>query len=183
MKILIALFLWMPLCLLAAGPTQHCNSPILEGPTESKPNKKVDLLLVYKSQRRLLLITDGEIQKQYRVALGFSPLGHKIKRGDGKTPEGRYRIELKNPRSEYHLSLRVSYPDALDAESAKALGVDPGDDIMVHGFPNDPNKRLIAKALYDMGLDWTLGCIAVTNEEIEEIYAIVDRKTPIEICP
>ena len=173
----------LPQIVFSAGKALSCEKPILVGPTDSKPNRKVDLIVVYKSLRRMVLVTDDQVQKQYRVALGLVPVGHKQQQGDWKTPEGLYKIDFKNSRSDFHLSLRISYPDRLDIKEAKKRNIDPGGDIMIHGFPKDPTKYKFAKLAYDMGLDWTVGCIAVTNDEIEEIYSVIDAKTPIEICP
>jgi murein L,D-transpeptidase YafK len=105
--------------------------------------------------------------------------GYKQREGDGRTPEGRYAIDFKNPRSRFHLALRISYPDASDRDSARRRGVPPGGDIMIHGLPN--GLGWLGK--YHLWRDWTDGCIAVTNGQIEEIWASVDVGTPVEIRP
>lgn len=135
-------------------------------------------MVVEKEQRQLSVYGKSGLIKTYKVALGFSPEGHKEKQGDGKTPEGCYTICAKNPNSQFHKSLRVSYPSVKDKKTAQEKGIqDPGGDIMVHG---------LGKGFSHLGKlhclqDWTLGCIALTNEEIEEIYDAVSVKTVIEI--
>jgi murein L,D-transpeptidase YafK len=138
----------------------------------------VDRIVVFKHERRLELQRDGQTLKSYRVALGFNPTGHKLRQGDGRTPEGTYVIEGRNPNSRFHLSLRVSYPDAIDAARAQAVAASPGGDIMIHGVGREPRGR----ALHPRR-DWTEGCIAVSDKEIEEIWASVPDGTPIEIRP
>jgi murein L,D-transpeptidase YafK len=127
----------------------------------------------------MLLISGGTVLRSYRVALGSAPEGHKQQEGDGRTPEGRYTIERRNPRSAYHLSLRISYPSSADRMRAEEMGVDPGGDIMIHGLPNG----VAAEDHGHPGRDWTRGCIAVTNAEMEEIWGLVDDGTVIEIHP
>jgi len=134
-----------------------------------------DHIVVNKSKRELLLLHDGRVIRRYAAGLGQSPVGPKEREGDGKTPEGSYTISGRNPASAYHLSLRISYPNAADIERARAAGVDPGGDIMIHGLPNGEGKT------HGRMTDWTLGCIAVTNEEIEEIWRLVPDGTPIQI--
>lgn len=131
-----------------------------------------DAIRVYKAQRRMELLRDGRVISTYRIALGDAPIGHKRQQGDEKTPEGDYRITYRNPRSRFHLSLRVSYPNEADRRQARARGVDPGGDIMIHGA-TPPGYRG----------DWTDGCIAVTNAEMDEIWRRVPVGTPIRIVP
>lgn len=152
-----------------------------EGPLEFK----IDLFLVSKRLRKLVVFTGPTALKEYHVSLGWTPEGHKVKQFDGKTPEGQYIIEDKNPGSRYRKSLQVSYPNAADIANAKALGVDPGGDIMIHGESNKPeNVDYIRKQIAEHGRhDWTWGCVAVRNEEIDEIYAKTELRTSIEICP
>lgn len=144
--------------------------------------RSADRILVEKSLRKMHLFSDGKRIKTYRIALGFSPTGHKQMEGDGKTPEGRYTIESKNSQSAFHLSLKVSYPSNADIARSRSLGVSPGGDIMIHGFPNDPIKFDRVFEVHPL-IDWTRGCIAVTNEEIEEIFELVQVGTLIEIKP
>jgi murein L,D-transpeptidase YafK len=138
-----------------------------------------DLIVVEKGDRRMTLYRAGEAVGIYRIALGFNPIGDKEKQGDGRTPEGRYVIDAKNPQSRFHLSLRVSYPDSGDRKDAVDKGLDPGGDIYIHGMPDSWGWASPFHVMHD----WTLGCIAVTNEEIEEIWQLVPVGTPIEIKP
>ncbi len=140
---------------------------------------KADHVVVEKAARQLTLYREGVALKSYRVALGFSPVGAKERQGDGRTPEGLYVIDRRNAKSQFHLSLHVSYPNAQDRARTGKAGVDPGGDIFVHGLPNGLG---FARATFNLR-DWTLGCIAVTNPEIEEIWAAVPDGTPIEIKP
>lgn len=138
-----------------------------------------DQIVVYKSKRMMYLMKDGHILRKYRIALGKNPLGHKLEWGDFRTPEGRYRINLKNGNSSFYRSLRISYPDNSDADVAAALDVPPGDWIMIHGMPNDRNAAI----MHHPERDWTNGCIAVTNREMDEIWRLVQVGTPINIWP
>lgn len=136
-----------------------------------------DHIVVSKSKRVLELRAKGEILKRYRISLGFTPEGHKSISGDGRTPEGLYWIDRRNPRSEYFLSVGISYPNAEDVARARALGVSPGGDIFIHGQPMRPGEIKAAKGKKD----WTAGCIAVTNGEIEQIWSMTPLGTPITI--
>ena len=138
-----------------------------------------DRVLVEKARRTLTLFGDNKALKVYSISLGPNSIGAKIQEGDGKTPEGIYKIDWRNPKSKYHLSLHINYPNETDRARAKALGVPPGGEIMIHGLPTGMKDE-------DTGApkkDWTIGCIAVTNAEIEEIWAAVPNGTPIEIRP
>ncbi len=137
---------------------------------------EVTRILLYKGRRRLYLMHHGEVLESYRIRLGFAPLGHKRVEGDGRTPEGEYLIDRKNPNSSFHLSVGISYPNRNDVAAARALGRSPGGDIFIHGAPR-PGSRANGDE------DWTAGCIAVTNREIEEIFAMVNLGTPITIYP
>jgi murein L,D-transpeptidase YafK len=139
----------------------------------------VDRIVVRKADRTLSLFKDGVVVKSYGVSLGRTPVGPKQQEGDGRTPEGSYRIDWRNPRSRFHLSLHISYPDDHDRAQASARGVAPGGDIMIHGLPN---MLGVAAAVF-ADRDWTNGCIAVSNVEIEEIWRAVPDGTPIEILP
>ncbi|HRO11752.1 L,D-transpeptidase family protein [Amaricoccus sp.] len=130
-------------------------------------------IVVSKSKRVLALMSGAETLKRYKVHLGFTPRGHKQQSGDGRTPEGRYYIDRRNPRSEFYLSLGVSYPNALDVARARALGVKPGGDIFIHGGPRRTADR--------RKTDWTAGCIAVSDAEMEEIWSMVPTGIPITI--
>ena len=140
---------------------------------------QADLVEIFKAQRRMELKRNGQVLKVYRVALGFAPERHKEREGDGRTPEGRYSIDARNSLSAFHLSLRVSYPDDKDKAHAAALGVPPGGDIYIHGQPNGWRGFLVRRR----GNDWTSGCIAVTNREMREVWALVPTGVPIEIHP
>lgn len=138
-----------------------------------------DSIVVDKSEHRLSLYRRGALVRTYLVALGQRPVGDKVKIGDMRTPEGLFHIEARNPQSRYHLALRISYPDVAHRERARALGVSPGGDIMIHGLPS--RYAMVGAAHRDF--DWTEGCIAVTNDEIEEIWSAVPVGTPIDIKP
>ena len=133
---------------------------------------EVTRVVVFKESRRLYLLHEKSVLKSYRIDLGFAPTGDKKVEGDGRTPEGHYTIDRRNPDSEFHLSIGIDYPNVRDIAEAQKLGKEPGGDIFIHGRGN----------LYTLlRPDWTWGCIAVTNEEIEEIYAMVQDGTPISI--
>jgi len=138
-----------------------------------------DKVLIEKKERRLTLLSKGEVIKAYKIALGGNPVGPKERQGDNKTPEGTYLIDSRNSNSGYHLSLHISYPNQKDKIRAKELGVSPGGDIMIHGITNGLSWVGASHA----EVDWTEGCIAVTDEEIEEIYKLVPNGTIVEIRP
>lgn len=140
---------------------------------------KADQIVVYKGKRQLHLLRNGAVFRIYRVALGRRPLDHKLQEGDGRTPEGAYIIDSRNPKSNFHLSLHISYPNMGDRARAAALGVSPGGAIMLHGLPNG----FTAARLDHPAFDWTDGCIALTNEDIEELWHMVDDGTPILLKP
>ena len=137
----------------------------------------VTQIVVNKGQRQMLLYSGNTVLKAYRIGLGTFPVGHKQFEGDGKTPEGLYYIDRRNPDSRYHLSLGISYPNAQDSATAAALGRSAGSDIFIHG--QGPEGRVLSRT----NPDWTVGCIAVTDPEVEEIYAMVQDGTPILINP
>jgi murein L,D-transpeptidase YafK len=167
-KSLIWAIIFATMCALA------CQSE-----SAGKPIGKADKIVVHKQKRELHLMNGGKTLKIYKVALGGSPVGRKEVEGDQKTPEGVYKITAHNPRSQFYKSLRVSYPNESDRKRAAALKKSPGSDIMIHGLGD--NFGFLGKA--HRLSDWTLGCIAVTNEEIDEIYASVIDGTQIEILP
>lgn len=135
---------------------------------------EVTRVVVDKGARKMYLLHHGEVLESYNVGLGFAPTGHKAKQGDGRTPEGEYIIDRRNPNSAFYLSIGINYPNAEDIARARAAGVDPGGDIFIHGRPWKNRKG---------GRDWTAGCIAVTNSEMRQIYAMVKNGTPITIRP
>jgi murein L,D-transpeptidase YafK len=140
---------------------------------------KADLIIVYKQQRILKLMRGGHLVRQYPIALGFNPHGPKRQEGDGRTPEGTYRIDWRNEHSAFHLSLHIDYPRPSDGPATTDVAADPGRDIMIHGLPNG----FTADRIGHPSSDWTNGCIAVTNAEIEEIWRLVDDGTAILILP
>ena len=140
---------------------------------------RVDHVVVYKSRHEMQLWSQGTLLKAYWVALGPAPIGRKQRQGDGRTPEGDYVIDSRNPKSLYHLSLHVSYPNDEDRRRAAAAHVSPGGDIMIHGVPRGYESLRPGEKVND----WTAGCIAVTNSEIEEIWHAVPDGTPIHIEP
>lgn len=140
---------------------------------------RADLLVVNKGQRQVLAYSHGQLLRSYPVSLGREPVGTKIRQGDRKTPEGEYFIDGHNPASSFHRALHVSYPSPADVARARAGGYDPGGEIMVHGIHN--GLGWIGKA--HRLVDWTVGCIAVTDPEIEELYRIVPDGTRIDIRP
>lgn len=176
-----AIFIWIGLPLLAAGfyavallgQPARANPPALVPPSE-----QADFVEVDKSDRELRLLRDGAVIRRYQVSLGFAPEGDKQREGDGKTPEGRYLIDYRNPQSSFHLSLHINYPSSTDKAEAAARGEPPGGEIFIHGGP----QRGIPDVLW-RGRDWTLGCISVTDAEIEEIWSLVPNGTVIEITP
>lgn len=145
------------------------------------PPPRADLVLVEKSRNKMYLIDDGEVLKEYNISLGRNPIGDKVQRGDMRTPEGRYLLDYKNDQSKFYRSLNISYPNDYDIAEATARGVDPGDDIVIHGLPNGVRDSDIKGELYP--LNWTEGCIAVRNHEMDEIWQLVELNTPIEIRP
>ncbi|MGV6849114.1 MAG: L,D-transpeptidase family protein [Marinibacterium sp.] len=153
---------------LSAVALAGCSTPkygIYRGP-------EVTSIVVNKTARKMYLLHQSEILEDYRIDLGFAPDGDKKVRGDGKTPEGTYRIDRRNPNSDFFLSLGISYPNAQDWAEARALGKEPGGDIFIHGQPNRSRAK---------GNDWTAGCISVKNDEMAQIYAMVRLGTVITI--
>ena len=140
---------------------------------------KADLLVVDKSQSKLYLKQGGKLLKEYRVALGANPTGHKQQVGDERTPEGRYLIDYRLENSAFHKALHISYPNERDIRRARARGVDPGGQIMIHGQMNGYGWL----GWVTQWFDWTDGCIAVTNREMDEIWGLVEVGTPIDILP
>ncbi|MDD9718054.1 L,D-transpeptidase family protein [Dinoroseobacter sp. PD6] len=136
---------------------------------------EVTRIVVFKGERRMYLMNEDRVLRGFDIDLGFAPQGHKQVEGDGKTPEGRYRIDRRNPNSSFHLSLGISYPNTADVARARAMGQSPGGNIFIHGQPN-----LLGPQTEE---NWTAGCIAVTNAEMEEIYAMVEDGTVIDIYP
>jgi len=141
-------------------------------PQLAPKDEQADAIRVFKSTRRMQLLRNGKVLHSYHIALGDTLVGHKRQQGDERTAEGEYRITYRNAQSRFHLSLRVSYPNQADRAQARKRGVDPGGDIMLHGRMPPGYTG-----------DWTDGCIAVTNAQIEEIWRLVPIGTPIRINP
>jgi murein L,D-transpeptidase YafK len=156
----------LALLLLVAACAQPTKFRSYNGP-------EVTSLVVFKARRQMLVMHDNDVLQTMSFQLGFNPVGPKQFERDGRTPEGTYRINRRNPNSQYHLSLGISYPNVDQVAAAAAVGRDAGGEIFIHGTPprneGDP--------------DWTVGCIAVTNDEIEQLYAMVRDGTPIFILP
>jgi len=145
----------------------------------AQANQKVDLVLVKKSERKLMLMSNGEAFKTYRISLGPRPQGHKQFSGDERTPEGRYFLDYKKDSSHFYKAIHISYPNEMDLETARRRGVNPGGNIMIHGYPDDGSEPVDVASSFN----WTNGCIAVTNDAMDEIWSSVDPGTPIDIEP
>ncbi len=161
--------------LLAKADTRMPATTVYE-PAEIQ---SVSNVVVRKGERRLYLMDGKEVVRSYRISLGDNPEGHKLYQGDERTPEGNYTLDWRNAESDFYKSIHISYPSERDRELASAWGLDPGGSIMIHGLPNDAGDLAFAFK----GLDWTDGCIAVTNEEMDEIWQLVSNGTPISIHP
>lgn len=165
------------LALAAALVLQPADADVFN--TSSPGFRTADRVVLQKAARRLTLFRDGNELASYRVSLGLRPTGHKEHEGDFRTPEGRYQLTRRNPESDFFLSIQVSYPDAADIAAARKNGVSPGGAIMIHGLPN------IMKHTRDryLSTDWTDGCIALSNEDMLEVWLLTTPDTPIEITP
>jgi murein L,D-transpeptidase YafK len=140
---------------------------------------EIDYVLVNKSKMKMYLLSKGEKVKEYAIALGANPKGHKQQQGDEKTPEGKYVLDYKKSNSDFYKAIHISYPNKADRARAKKKGVDPGGQIMIHGQKNG----LGWLAWLSQHFNWTNGCIAVSNDEMDEIWNLVEVGTPIEIQP
>jgi murein L,D-transpeptidase YafK len=142
-------------------------------------HRYVDSVVVEKSRNKMYLMKNNSVVQEYDIALGKNPVGHKVKEGDYRTPEGRYMLTFKNDQSRFYKSIRIDYPNQNDKLVAWARDVSPGGDIVIHGMPNKlGNYRGDMKPR-----NWTQGCIAVRNHEMDEIWSLVESDTPIEIRP
>ncbi len=139
-----------------------------------------DRVVVEKSKRSMQLMSNGSVLKSYKVALGQDPIGHKQQQGDSRTPEGVYTVDFRRGESRFNLALRISYPNQQDRQYAAARGVNPGGEIYIHG---QPTGGVSPARLAETGPDWTDGCIAVTNSEMKEVFALVRDGTLVEIRP
>lgn len=155
---------------MAASSLAGCATPTKFRTYDGPP---VTGIVVNKAARRMFLLNGNSALRAFDIKLGGNPSGPKRVEGDGRTPEGVYMIDRRNPKSQYHLSVGISYPNPFDVAYAQSLGMSPGGDIFIHGTPREKRR----------GGDWTAGCIAVTNSEIEDIYAMVGEGTPIFINP
>ena len=144
-----------------------------------EPSVRVDGVVVYKQERKLLLLSQGKEVRSYKIALGSEAVGPKTRQGDHRTPEGIYVLDARNPNSHFYKAFHISYPNSKDIAAAKKLGVSPGGDIMLHGLGKEYAWVGKAHVLHD----WTDGCVAVTNEEMDEMWKMVRIGTPIEIKP
>lgn len=161
---------------LAAAPPAAAHGP---GQIAQFASPRVDLVVVVKHLRELHLLAGHEVVRTYRIALGRYPEGPKKAEGDARTPEGRYTLDYRFEDSDFYKAIHISYPNTADRARARRLGVDPGGRIMIHGLPDG----WTAKGVGHPDLDWTQGCIAVTNRELDEIWNLVHDGTPIEIYP
>lgn len=162
---------------LADGLPGAQRASILQPAPETLP--VADRVIVHKAERRLLLMSGGNVLREYRIALGLNPVGHKERSGDFRTPEGSYYLTRRNPRSDFFLSIQVSYPSAADLRNARRNGWPAGGSIMIHGLPNELKRP----PEYYARTDWTDGCIAVTNAEMLEIWLLTPDNVPIDILP
>jgi len=162
---------------LADSVGSATNASVVQGPTTSMPT--ADRVVVYKGDRKMLLMHGDSILRTYKISLGLNPVGHKERAGDFRTPEGRYRLTRRNPRSDFFLSIQVSYPNDADVKKARRNGWESGGSIMIHGLPN----QLKHTPTYYTSSDWTDGCIAVSNSDMLEIWLLTADNAPIEILP
>ncbi|HEX4970752.1 MAG TPA: L,D-transpeptidase family protein [Steroidobacteraceae bacterium] len=173
----------LALALIAGSTAARAESPLptsaLLTPSVEPALPMADRVVVSKSERKLQLLRNGEVLRSYRIALGLRPEGHKEFEGDFRTPEGLYHLSRRNPNSEFFLSIQIDYPNDRDVARARKQGVRPGGAIMIHGQPNVPRKPRD----YYTNVDWTEGCIAVSNSDMVEIWLMTPPDTPIEIKP
>jgi murein L,D-transpeptidase YafK len=146
-------------------------------PPMASAAEQADAIVVSKSAQRMRLLREGAVIREYRISLGGNPQGHKQQEGDNRTPEGQYLIDWRNEKSAYHLSLHISYPNADDRQRASNVGVEPGGNVMIHGLPN--GWGFVGP--WHQRWNWTQGCIAVTDQEMRDIWPLVPNGTPILI--
>lgn len=188
--VLLLLTLWLLWSMFGGDFTRPPAPPVRPDPVPpvSRPERpatdpgqalrgNIDRILIEKGARRLTVYQDGKRVREYPIALGFTPAGDKVKQGDGKTPEGIYKIDRRNDRSKFHLSLGIDYPKPEDRARARKGGYSPGGDIFIHGQPNQ-----IAEG-YRVKGDWTEGCVAIDNHQIDELFAATPIGTEVEIRP
>jgi murein L,D-transpeptidase YafK len=165
--------------LVAAPAPVRTMTTLLPASVVIGPLGLADSIVVEKKAHTLTLFRDGKPMRTYQVALGGKPQGDKLSAGDKRTPEGLFFIDARQPNSSYHLALHISYPDAAHRARSQAAGVQPGGDIMIHGLPNGLGAAGASHRLND----WTNGCVALTDQEIEQIWSVVPIGTPVEIKP
>lgn len=162
-----------------AKETSHVQSDAASSDAGTAEALIADRVIVRKAERRLYLMRGETVLRTYRVALGLNPVGPKEQEGDSRTPEGHYQLTRRNPRSEYFLSIQVSYPNDKDLQRARRNRLTPGGSIMIHGLPNELRRE---PAYYEQR-DWTDGCIAVSDSDMLEIWLMTPQDTPIDILP
>lgn len=169
------------LCVLSLLGTSaaHADAFVPQPYAAEDPFAPAESVVVHKRERRLELMRDGKVFRSYRVSLGLNPTGHKEREGDFRTPEGEYSLTRRNSHSDFFLSIQVSYPNDQDARRARADGARPGGNIMIHGLPN---VLRYARERY-LANDWTDGCIALSNEDMLEVWLFTQTNTPIRIEP
>ena len=168
--------------LIGRKPTLHIFIlfiVVLCYPGAAYSNEKAELVIVVKSEYRLYLIREGKLFASFPVVFGSNPKGHKQQQGDNRTPEGEYVLDYKNANSAYYKSIHISYPNKQDREDARKRGVSPGGDIMIHGQPNKWGKFSLVTQLFN----WTNGCIALSDSDMDAVWNAVDPGTPIQIRP
>lgn len=172
----IALVCLVLVAALGAWVGWHRYGPHPSAPPLAPEASRVDHILIEKSARRLTASLDGTVVLQADIALGFAPEGDKMREGDGKTPEGIFRIDRRNPQSAFHLSLGIDYPQPDDRDRARQGNYSPGGDIFIHGQPNGVTG-------FTLPGDWTLGCIAISNAEMARLWRLTETGTTVEIRP
>lgn len=179
MKRLLRLLAYLALVAILGLITASLFMPpeTVDTPPPPPMTGQIDRIVVEKAARRMTLMQDGKPVRTYRIALGFKAEGDKVRQGDGKTPEGEFTIDRRNPESAFHLSLGLDYPRPEDRARAAAGGYSPGGDIFIHGQPNGIPDGFKLKG------DWTAGCVALTNEEMREVWAVTPIGTKVEIRP
>ncbi|WP_435257749.1 L,D-transpeptidase family protein [Thioclava sp. FR2] len=174
----LARLVWLLLLAALFGAALFFLRPIEPPvPPDSPLHGQIERIVVEKAARRLTVWQDGKVVRNWPIALGFAPEGDKVRQGDGKTPEGTFRIDRRNDRSAFHLSLGLDYPQPADRARAKAGGYSPGGDIMIHGQPNSVPEDMKVRG------DWTAGCIALTNAQIRELWQVARLGTVVEVRP
>lgn len=174
---LLRLFLYLCLLVGLGFIAASLYSPMRPLPPPPPLTGAIDRIVIEKAARQMVLMQDGKTVRTYKIALGFTPAGDKVRQGDGKTPEGEFTVDRRNGESSFHLSVGLNYPQPEDVARAAEGGYSPGGDIFIHGQPNALPDGLKIKG------DWTAGCIAVSNAEMREIWAVTPIGTKVEIRP